>query len=313
MNILITGSSGFIGSSLVKRLIQKGHNIFGSSRNEVSRETKLYSFFHINKEPYLLDWSSILSQVDCVVHLAAKVHEMDKNKSNNISLFMDTNTRFTLHLAKQSLNSGVKRFIFLSTIKVNGEFTKVNRPFTSKDMPNPTDAYSISKYEAEIGLSEICRNQAMELVIIRVPLVYGPGVKANFKSLVNLLSKNLPLPFLSLNVNRRSLLSIDNLIDFIDLTLSHPLAPGHILLVSDDYVFSTKDLIQELGISIGHPAKLFYIPRFILFVITYTLGLGKIYSRLSDSLELDISKTRKLLNWQPPYLPSYTFRKLKID
>ena len=310
MNILITGSSGFVGKALVNKLNLIGHNVITSSRYNNKFNSNCSSFFKVSEKPFLQDWSSILDRVDCVVHLAAKVHEMDKKKLNDISSYRDINTRFTLHLANQAISAGVKRFIFLSTIKVNGEFTLPQKPFSPIDKPQPSDAYSVSKYEAEIGLSEICKETNMEFVILRVPLIYGSGVKANFKSLVDLLKTKLPLPFGSLCNNRRSLLSLDNLVDFIELCLQHPLASGNIFFVSDDYDFSTSELFKEIGSSIGCPARLFYIPRIILSLLTNIIGMGNYYKRLSGSLQIDISKTKLLLGWKPPYQPSYTFRKL---
>jgi nucleoside-diphosphate-sugar epimerase len=209
------------------------------------------------------------------------------------------NVAGTLNLARQAAAAGVKRFIFLSSIKVNGEQTLPGQPFTEDDVPAPLDPYSTSKYEAEEGLRELARQTGMEVVIIRPPLVYGPGVKANFLNMMRWLHKRVPLPFASLN-NRRSLVALDNLIDLIVVCLEHPAAANQTFLVSDGEDMSTTELLQRMAQALGRPARLMPIPASLLEAGAALLGRRDMAQRLCGSLQVDISKAKMLLGWNPP-------------
>ena len=308
MAVLITGASGFVGSKLLERLESDGvplRCIFRSLNSGKSCANGI-SIGNLSEET---DWTSAIRNVEQVIHLAARVHVMNDKSLNPLEEFRRINCDSTANLARQAAAAGVRRFIFLSSIKVNGEFTEMGRPFTPDDKPAPADPYGISKYEAEKVLCQIASETNMEVVIIRSPLVYGPGVKANFKSMMRLLAMRIPLPFACLTDNRRSLVALDNLVDLIVMCLTHPLAANQIFLVSDDNDLSTVDLLRSLGKVMGHPARLFYVPPQFLRLASAMLNQTGTYQRLCGSLQLDISKTRRLLNWTPPLSVNEGFRR----
>jgi nucleoside-diphosphate-sugar epimerase len=234
------------------------------------------------------------------VHCAGRAHVMNDRSPDALAEFRRVNVQGTVNLARQAAEAGVKRFIFLSSIKVNGELTEVGKPFTADDEPAPEDPYGISKYEAEQALRQIASDSGMELVVIRPPLVYGPGVKANFESMMKWLAKGIPLPLGATRGNRRSLVALDNLIDLIITCLSHPNAANQIFLVSDGEDISTTLLLSRMGKVLGRPARLFYMPLALLKVGALLMRKKTIYQRLTGSLQLDITKTQKLLDWTPP-------------
>jgi nucleoside-diphosphate-sugar epimerase len=246
------------------------------------------------------NWQKALEGAKSVVHLAARVHVLNDQSSDPIAEFRRVNVEGTVNLAHQAASAGVKRFIYLSSIKVNGEFTSLGKSFTADDIPAPLDAYAISKYEAECRLKEIGKESSMEIVIIRPPLVYGHGVKANFKMLVRLLEKGFPLPLGGVTQNRRSLVALDNLIDLILTCLTHQAAANQVFLVSDGEDLSTSNLLKRMGKAIAKPAKLFYMPLCVLKIGSRLINKQDIYQRLCGSLQLDISKNQNLLNWKPP-------------
>ena len=293
MKILITGSSGFIGSSLVKKLAMKDFNVVAISRNA---KTPSSVSVEIDENT---DFSDHLPGVDCVIHLAALVHVMDNSGYENIEKYRRLNVDTTLNLAKQSLNFGVKRFIFLSSIKVNGEVTENEKKFCAEDIPNPQDAYSLSKMEAEIALKKVCKGGGMSYTIIRPPLVYGFAAKGNFLSLIRLIMNHIPLPVKSIK-NKRSLVYVENLVDLILTVINHPAAVNQIFLVSDNHDVSISVLVRKLAgclnrwhIQVPVPAKL--INWFFL-----TFKNVNYANRILGSLEVDITKNIILLKWLPP-------------
>ena len=246
------------------------------------------------------DWTVALRSVDQVVHLAARVHVMNDKSTDPLAEFRQVNGEGTANLARQAAAAGVRRFVYLSSIKVNGEFTQEGRPFTADGAPVPEDPYGVSKHEAEQLLKQIAVETGMEVVIIRPPLVYGPGVKANFASMMRWLARGVPLPLDAVTQNHRSLVALDNLVDLIVTCLDHPAAANQTLLVSDGEDLSTADLLRRLGIALGHPARLFYVPPSMLKLGSQVANKPGIYQRLCGSLQLDIAKTRVLLDWTPP-------------
>lgn len=241
-----------------------------------------------------------MKNVEQVVHLAARVHVMNDRSSDPLTEFRRVNVEGTSVLARQAAAEGVKRFVFLSSVKVNGEFTKPGHPFTADDVPAPEDPYGVSKHEAEHLLRQISAETGMEVVIIRPPLVYGPGVKANFKSMMRWLAHGVPLPLAAVTENRRSLVALDNLVDLIMTCLHHPAAANQTFLVSDGEDLSTAQLLKRMGAAIGQPARLFYLPPTLLKLGASVLNRPGIYQRLCGSLQLDITSTRQQLGWTPP-------------
>ncbi|CAN1550751.1 WcaG Nucleoside-diphosphate-sugar epimerases [Burkholderiaceae bacterium] len=219
---------------------------------------------------------------------------------DKLAAFCKVNFEGTAALARQVAVAGVRRFVFLSSVKVNGEFTDAGQPFTADDVPAPEDPYGVSKYEAEQLLRQIAAETGMEVVIIRPPLVYGPGVKANFESMMRWLARGVPLPLAAVAQNRRSLVALDNLVDLIVTCLHHPAAANQTFLVSDGEDISTAELLNRMGAAMGHPARLFYMPPALLKLGATVLNKSGVYQRLCGSLQLDIAKTRQLLEWIPP-------------
>jgi nucleoside-diphosphate-sugar epimerase len=243
---------------------------------------------------------TLLSGISVVIHTAARVHIMHDASADPQAAYRAMNTVATLRLAAQAASQGVKRFIFLSSIKVNGEETRPGKPFTADDTPNPQDAYSQSKLEAELGLRQIAEQTGMEVVIVRAPLVYGPGVKANFAAMMKWVAKEWPLPLGRIRSNRRSMVGIDNLIDLLLVCTQHPAAANHTFLVSDDEDLSTAALITRLATSMRRSAKLLPVPEWLLLAGAKLLGQDTVIQRLLGSLQVDITKTKMLLDWSPP-------------
>jgi nucleoside-diphosphate-sugar epimerase len=300
--ILVTGASGFLGGALVKRISMD--RVLDSVVATVRRKNVTFpngvTPIQLGDIMPTTKWNKALQGVSVVVHCAARVHVMNEKSSDSLVDFRRINVEGTANLARQAASAGVRRFVFLSSVKVNGEYTKAGRPFTADDVPAPIDPYGISKYEAENLLRHISSDTGMEVVIIRSPLVYGHGVKANFLSMMQWLVRGVPLPLAAVNQNRRSLVALDNLVDLIITCLEHPAATNQTFLVSDGEDLSTAELLKRIGAALGHPARLFYIPLALLKLGATVFNKLSIYKRLCGSLELDITKTRQLLGWTPP-------------
>jgi nucleoside-diphosphate-sugar epimerase len=245
------------------------------------------------------DWKDVLTGYEVIVHLAARVHVLTDTAADPLEEFRRINVQGTLNLALQAVAAGVQRFVFVSSIKVNGEATHLGVPFREVDTPAPLSAYGVSKMEAEQGLREIARKTSMEVVIIRPPLVYGPGVKANFADMMRWLKRGVPLPLGAIH-NQRSLVSLDNLIDFLMTCITHPAASNQTFLVSDGEDVSTTELLYRMGQALGHPARLLPLPVSALKVAAALVGKSDVAQRLCGSLQVDLEKTRRLLDWTPP-------------
>ena len=293
MKILLTGGNGFIGQHLQAKL--HDHDLVLTSRGNMFDNSVKYFKKNISSKENFAD---CLKDVEVIIHTAARVHKM-KDTSKNSSLdYMETNCFGTLNLARQAANFGVKRFIFLSSIKVNGERTQPNKPFRFDDLRKAEDDYAKSKAEAEIGLLQIAKETQLEVVIIRSPLVYGPGVKANFAALLKLASKNLPLPFGSIK-NKRGFVAIDNLASLILSCIDHPKAANQLFLVSDDNDISTPELFTIMVEAFGKKPRIFKVSPGLLKKVASLIGRKSITDRLCDDLRIDIKYTKKSLNWNP--------------
>jgi len=305
--ILITGASGFVGAAVNSRLEQaKSFLILRTTRLD-SGSDKLPIDFSVefNVETELVD-------VEAIIHCAAHVHLMNDKADDPLQAYRQVNTSGTLQLAQQAANAGVKRFIFISTIKVNGESTEPGFPFKPDDDFVPVDPYGLSKYEAEVGLRKLAEQTGMEVVIIRPPLVYGPGVKANFTSMMKWVNKGFPLPLGGIKNNKRSLVAVDNLVDLIITCIKHPNAANQTFLVSDDDDTSTSQLLSRMATALDAPNRLLSIPSSWLSLAATLFGKPAIAQRLCGSLQVDISKTKELLDWQPPYSAAASMKKTAL-
>ena len=295
--VLVTGASGFVGRVLIQTLLDNDYNVIAAVRSETVTypdEVELLRYSDISDN----DWGVKLSSVDIIIHAAARVHVMDEYSTDPLTAFREVNVTGTLNLAKQAALSDVKRFIFISSVKVNGEMTLKGKPFEPTDDFIPSDPYGLSKYEAEQGLLELAKQTRMEVVIVRPPLVYGPGVKANFAAMINLVSKGLPLPFGAIH-NQRSLVALDNLVSFIIHCIDHPKAANEIFLISDGEDVSTTELIKKVAKAFDKKAWLLHIPVSWMTFIAKLVGKTDVTERLFGSLQVDSSKARDLLGWKP--------------
>ncbi|MFA5983871.1 MAG: SDR family oxidoreductase [Methylococcaceae bacterium] len=296
--VLVTGATGFIGQALCASLIAQGHQVNAAVRSLSANLPLGVRLFSLAALDGRTNCKPALMGVDVVVHLAARVHVMRERAADPLLAFRKTNVEGSLNLARQAARAGVKRFIFLSTLKVNGEYTLPNLPFTADDKPNPEGAYAQSKYEAEVGLHQIALETGMELVVIRPPLVYGPAVKANFHTLLKAIHQSWPLPLGRIN-NCRSLVALDNLLDLIMLCLQHPSAANHVFLVSDGENVSTTELIKRLAAAMGKQPRLLPVPMRWLQGLLSVLGKAGLAQRLCGNLQVDVEKTCALLGWSP--------------
>jgi nucleoside-diphosphate-sugar epimerase len=300
--ILITGASGFIGKALCCHLSKQGCDVLGTVRS-VEKQTAMtkdgISTVVVEDISSDTDWTDILSGVDVVIHTAARVHVLNDDAEDKMEKYRNANTHATSNLVRQSASANVSHFIFLSSIKVNGEATTLDA-FTEKVQKAPTDEYGLSKYEAELEIEKICQNFVMSYTVFRLPLVYGMGVKANFANLVRLVKKNLPLPF-GMIKNKRSLLYIGNLISVIAETLNSSFTHNQIFLLSDGEDISTKDLVKKIAYAYAVNCILVPVPPVLFKIAGKLTGKDDLVSRLLGSLQLDSSKVRKVLHWSPPY------------
>lgn len=300
-NILITGANGFVGRAVCARLLLEGWQVRGVIRSTKQVDSLLVGIeiIKIGSIGTDTDWSDALTGVDAVVHLAARVHVMNDNVAEPLAAFRQVNVAGTERLARIAATNGVKRFVFLSTVKVNGEETE-NHQFTERDTPNPHDDYSTSKWEAEQALHNISDATGLEIVILRLPLVYGQGVKANFLRLLDMVNKNIPLPLSMVN-NKRSMIYIGNLVDVIIKCIEHPKAANETFLVSDGQDISTPELIRMIARVMGKKARLFLCPAPLLKMIGKIAGKSDEIERLTGSLQIDSAKIRRELSWTPPF------------
>lgn len=300
--ILLTGYTGFVGEHLLRVLNNQELVLLGRKKIELSNAT--FYQCSIDKEA---DYSEALTNVDVVIHCAARAHIMNDIVLDPLREFRDINTSGTLNLSQQAAKKGVKRFIYISSIKVNGEST-TNKPlFTANDMPAPRDPYGVSKAEAETGLLDIANETSMEVVIIRPPLVYGEGVKANFASLMRFVGKGLPLPFRAIKNNKRSLVSVYNLVDLIKVCIEHPKAANQIFLASDDNDLSTAEIVALMAQVQGKRNVALPVPVWCFKLAGKLLNKADVIDRLTGSLQLDITYTKNTLNWTPPYSVEHGF------
>lgn len=297
---LVTGGSGFLGQALINRLVQLPDcTVVAPLRTQPAALSTGVRSLPLSGLNATNDWKAALTDVDVVIHAAARVHVMNEVALDPLSAFREVNVEATLNLARQAAACGVKRFIFISSIKVNGEGTPPGIAYRADDKPAPIDPYGISKLEAEQGLKALAANTGMEVVIIRPVLVYGPGVKANFLSMMRWLYRGVPLPFGSVH-NRRSLVALDNLVDLIVTCCHHPAAANQVFLASDDEDVSTTQLLSKLAAALGKPARLLPVPSGLMSGVAALLGQRALADRILGSLQVDISKNRKLLGWIPP-------------
>ena len=292
--ILITGRTGFIGAELLKQLKLKKYFIHTSSRSSLEKEIESVKNFKINQIDNSTNWSEALKNVDCVIHCAGIANETNKSNGNDLDDYHKINVEGTRNLAYQAAAKGVKRFIFLSSIKVNGEKTEKCLSFKNSDIPNPQSIYASSKWEAEKALHAISKQTGLEIVIIRAPIVYGPGVKGNFLRLLHLIDKGFPLPFGGIN-NLRSFISLDNLINLIICCINHPKAAGQTFLVSDGEDISTPDLIRKLSRFMEKSSRVFTIPSSLIQLMGRLFGKSSEVERLLGSLQIDSFHTYEVL------------------
>lgn len=297
-SILITGANGFVGNALYQTMqsAHQNYRLTGTSR-------QLARFSYLTQSPELgptADWTKLLKEVDTVIHCAALIQTTQESKAAALKQFRTVNLEGTATLAQQAANLGIRRFIHLSTIKVNGETTEPGKPFQHTDPPAPQDAYALSKTEAEQALKSICQNSNMEFVILRAPLVYGPGVKGNFAHMMNAINRRIPLPLGAITHNKRSLIAVGNLVDLIITCINHPSAANQTFLASDGEDLSTTELLQKLATATGTPARLLKIPPSILTAAASVLRRRALAQRLFGNLQLDTHHTQTSLNWTPP-------------
>jgi nucleoside-diphosphate-sugar epimerase len=297
-SILVTGASGFVGRALCAEMVTRGMIVRGITRSpcELSEGVERIVAGNFSNN---IDRQNVLTDSSIVIHLAARVHVTDEVAGDPLSKFRQVNVQETLSLARQAAVAGTRRFLFISSIKVNGEATQLGHPFLADDEVAPSGAYGISKMEAEEGLLALSAETGMEVVIIRPPLVYGAGVKANFAAMMRWLQRGVPLPLGAIH-NQRSLVALDNLIDLIITCVEHPAAAGQIFLVSDGEDVSTTELLNRMGQAMGHPARLIRAPATVLRLTAAIVGQQDVIHRLCNSLQIDMGKTRCMLGWDPP-------------
>lgn len=298
--ILLTGASGFVGGALARMLKRKKLYALRLAVREISEHlSELGEVIQVGAISAETDWTQALIGVSTVVHCAARVHAMNDTSADPLEAFRVVNVAGTLKLARQAAAAGVLRLVLLSSVKVNGEETFLDAPFRPEDLPAPEDAYGISKREAEDGLRQLASETGMEVVIIRLPLVYGPGVKANFLSMMRWVNCGVPLPFGAIQ-NKRSFVALDNLVDLIVTCIEHPAAANQTFFVSDGEDLSTTELLRRVGQALGKPVRLFPVPTIILQTVAAFFGKRAVAQKLFGSLQVDISKTGALLDWSPP-------------
>lgn len=300
-SVFLTGATGFIGEKLLRRLRVDGGVVTAAVRRDsASAKTVVPPLFLFNNLSSDQSWLDGVVGHDVVVHCAALAHMMRATPEDIAVNFKETNLHGTIQLARESADLGIRRFVFISSIKVNGESTSIGQRYQEDDAPEPEDPYGLSKLEAERELMELSARTGMEVVIIRPPLVYGPGVKGNFATMIKLVEKGLPLPLGAVH-NKRSLVGIDNLVELIIRCIDHPKAANQVFLAGDGVDLSTTELLRGVGEAMGKPARLIPFPAGLLQFGATVLGKKAIAQRLLGSLQVDISKACEMLDWTPPY------------
>ncbi len=295
MRVLVTGANGFVGRALCPYLAALGHTVIPAVR----RQSGIASEVVVHGAE---SWKAALKGGDSVIHLAARAHVMQDQEQDPLQAFRASNVDTTIELAKRAVDAGVRRFVFMSTIKVNGEETAPGCSFSPDDLVAPNDPYAISKWEAEQELFEIAKSTGLEVVIIRPPLVYGPGVKGNFATLIKWVKNGIPLPLGAIH-NRRSMMALDNLVNFTALCAdidASPKAKGQVFLMSDGEDVSTAELLQKVAKAYRRNTRLFRVPEGLMRVAARWMGKASIADRLFGSLVIDDSKARQILGWHPP-------------
>jgi len=304
MRVLVTGATGFIG----QRILDWGAAVpdlalVGATRGRNSARDQRHDFVHVGELGASLDWRPALEGVDAVVHTAARAHVTRDRAADPLAEYRRINVAATEALARQAATAGVRRLVFISSIKVNGERTMPDHPFRPADPPRPEDPYGVSKAEAETALRVVAAETGLDIVIVRPVLVYGPGVKGNFRSMMRWLQRGIPLPLGAVR-NRRSLVALDNLVDLVFRVVRHQLAANQTFLVSDGVDFSTTELLRMTAEALGVRPRLVPVLPGLLAGTAHIAGLGRAAERLLGSLQVDISHTRRLLDWTPPVAPA---------
>lgn len=306
MRILITGANGFVGRSTCATLLAAGHDVVAQQRAPAQATHRAHPRLTMLQAPlgeHMAHDASLMAHLrscNAIVHTAARVHLLNDTAPDPLAAFRAVNTHMTLQLARLAVAAGVKRFVFVSTVKVNGEWTAHGQAFGPDDPPAPSDPYAVSKLEAEEALLALANDTGLEVVIVRPPLVYGPGVRANFERLMNAVWRGLPLPLGAVH-NRRSLVGVDNLASCLERCATHPAAAHQRFLVSDGQDVSTPELLRAMGHALGRPARLLPVPQPLLAAGLRMLGRGELAQRLCASLAVDSRKLQERLDWTPPH------------
>lgn len=301
--VAVTGASGFVGHALCSRLLEEGVEVIAIGRSQSASSSladRSFTQLLVGEMGPYTDWSAALDGVEVVIHLAARVHVMRESAADPLAEFRSVNTAGTEHLARCAAAGGVKRLVYVSSIKVNGEQTSGGQKFSAEDMPAPQDPYGVSKWEAEQALHRVAGETGLEVVIVRPPLVYGPGVKGNFAQMLSVVARGIPLPFASLR-NQRSLVYLGNLVDALNICATHPAASGQTYLVCDGEDVSTPELLRQLAVAMDAPSRLLPCPSMLLRLAGKLAGKSQQVERLLGSLQVDGDKIRRELNWVPPY------------
>jgi len=310
--VLITGANGFVGRALTHYMLEKGWPVTCAVRSDDSPDDGRARKVILPAMDECTAWSDALSGCGVVIHLAARVHVMNDSAADPLAEFRKTNVEGTLNLARQAAAAGVKRFVFISSVKVNGEQTLPGQAFTEADAARPQDAYGQSKYEAEQGLMAIAGQTGMEVVIIRPPLIYGAGVKANFASMLDYVKRGIPLPLGAIH-NKRSFVYLGNLLSLIECCADHPAAANQVFLVSDGNDLSTTALLRGCATALGIEARLLPVPQGLIAFCAAILGKKAVAQRLCGNLQVDISKARTVLGWAPPVSVADGLRATVVD